>query len=158
MKISLTNLSSIFFSIFLLSSAVEGYQKHYVYMCQALISKFNLNCGKKTFYACRCTSPVFMTSLINCLDDYDLSQKAINKEVDTIVYNCNEYGSMNVTNEMVFEIYEDNKDNIITIEQFGTNLSIPLTEPISFPEYNLTMAKKSITMFYWQLATGENYG
>ncbi|VVT54093.1 uncharacterized protein SAPINGB_P003903 [Magnusiomyces paraingens] len=99
-----------------------------------------------------------MTSLINCLDDYDLSQKAINKEVDTIVYNCNEYGSMNVTNEMVFEIYEDNKDNIITIEQFGTNLSIPLTEPISFPEYNLTMAKKSITMFYWQLATGENYG
>lgn len=157
-KLSLYNFSSLLLSIFFYSTLVEGYKKHYVYMCQALIGEYNLNCGKKTFYACRCTNPVFMTSLINCLDNYNLTQKAVTTEVSTIVYNCNEYGNMSVTTDMVFEMYEENKDKIITTEEFGTNLTMPLTAPITFSAYNLTMAKKSITMFYWQLATGENYG
>ncbi|VVT54095.1 uncharacterized protein SAPINGB_P003904 [Magnusiomyces paraingens] len=146
----------LYFSCF--SKGVLAYKKYYVYMCQALVNEFNLDCGNSTFYECRCKSSVFMPSLIRCLEDYNLSEKALSREIDTIIFNCNEYGYMNVTTEIIEEIYEENKDQFITVEEFGTNLTAPLTKPIIMPEYNMTMAYKSINMFYWQLATGENYG
>ncbi|VVT54097.1 uncharacterized protein SAPINGB_P003905 [Magnusiomyces paraingens] len=44
------------------------------------------------------------------------------------------------------------------MDEFGTNLTKPLTSPIIFDAKNLTLAYKTITVFYFEYYLGEEYG
>lgn len=159
MKIQIfSGIFGVLLCLLCFSVTVEARSKNYYSMCAGILGDYNLNCGKKSYYQCRCKNPVYVTSMMNCYSDYNLTEKALKVESKSFFRWCDKYGNVTTSLDEWKEIYNKNKDSLITMDEFGTNLTKPLTSPIIFDAKNLTLAYKTITVFYFEYYLGEEYG
>ena len=153
-------LTSLYLLLVALPSILADSNDQLVYPCTNAVSEFDLGCDPlATYYQCRCTSNIFISSAFQCMLDRDNNIDHVEMALQEYLSYCLEYGNVSVTFDEMYDTYKkDLAAHNFTNEADLKNKTAPLTTPIILDPETLEVAIKTFTTFYWEVYSGTLFG
>jgi predicted ferric reductase len=153
-------LSSLSLLLVALPSVLADKNGQLIYPCTDALGQFDIGCDPLgNYYACRCTSNIFVSTAIQCMLDRDNNIDHVEAAVQEYLSFCKDYGFVSVTFDDMYEMYKkDRAANNFTNLADIKNKTAPLTTPIILDAETLEISIKTYSTFYWELYTGTLFG
>lgn len=126
--------------------------------CSAGVDTYLVDCGDLAYYTCRCTSSIYISSILKCAHTISKDDNAIAASFNQFIPYCSEYGDVEVTYAEMEAIYEASVRANNFTSTADINATLPLTSPIILQAEELELSVKTVKTFYWERYSGTLFG